>query len=309
VLTSARDCGGKRQRKPSQFISEALDLPAASITAEKGSPMVTIGRHASTESAPVAPRRTSSGEPSAITLSHDRIQRYRRCPRSYRYRHVLDVPARPHHGMVFGNAVHRAIAHLNQSLLDGAPLSLRSVEDHFRAFWRSEGFLSPEHEQLRFDEGLEALRDLRRHVLEEGTVPELVEHRFMTPMGDVKLVGVFDRVDRHEDGGVIIDYKTSGQRTPEEAQEAARKDLQLAIYALAFEDRFGELPHRVELHYLTPALVIGSSPPRDTTLASARKAIDTVAKGVRAGRFPPTPSMHVCRMCAYNGICPDRRLA
>ncbi|UCF09961.1 MAG: ATP-dependent helicase [Candidatus Bipolaricaulota bacterium] len=308
VLTSARDCGGKRARKPSQFISEALNLPATHITPEKGSPLVTIGRHA-TSDAVAALRRRSEGDPrSPITLSHDRIRQYRYCPRSYRYRHVLDVPARPHHGMVFGSAVHRAIARLNQARLEGTPLTLPSLEEHYRAFWRSEGFLSPEHEQLRFNEGLEALADLHRHVAEEDSTPTLVEHRFTFSMEGVKVVGVFDRVDQHEDGGVIIDYKTSGPRTAEEAEGAAKKDLQLAIYALAYRDRFGELPRRLELHFLTPRVVIGRAPPLDASLTAARKAVTTVADGVRAGRFPPTPSPPVCRACAYSGICPERRL-
>lgn len=307
VLTGARDCGGKRPRKPSQFISEAMDLPADKIGLEKGSPLTTIGRHATTQEVTVL-QGVQGPSASELTLSHDKISRYLSCPLAYRYRHVLDVPARPHHGMVYGRAIHRAVAWFNLGRRAGMPPPLTQLREYFRAVWQSEGFLSPEHEELRFVEGLRALDAFHAHALAETSTPELVEERFAFVEGGVKVVGVFDRVDRSGDGGIVIDYKTSPVDDTADAQRRAQRDSQLAIYALAYSRRFGEMPARVELRFLGQRQIIGATPPRTAAVDRARASIATVARGIRDGEFLPTPGAHTCRYCSYSGICPSRRL-
>lgn len=310
VLTSARDCGGKRARKPSQFTGEALDLPVAQMVREKGSPLVTIGRHAgsSGESSAVQPSDTAQSAP-PLTLSFERISCYRSCPRRYRYRYVLDVPARPHHGMVYGRVIHRAIAHFYRAWqADGRWPTLDELRALYRSLWQSEGYLSAEHEELRFNEGLEAMSSFHGHATQEETAPALVEQRFAFFERGVKVVGVFDRVDRSQGRGVVIDYKTSAVGSEEEADRIASRDLQLGVYALAFERRFEALPDSLELHFLTPRLVVGRTSPGEKLLSMARRSLTAVAEGVRAQRFSGTPSPHVCRYCPYVGICPVRKL-
>jgi len=107
---------------------------------------------------------------------------------------------------------------------------------------------------------------------------------------------------------VVIDYKTSAVGSEEEADRIASRDLQLGVYALAFERRFEALPDSLELHFLTPRLVVGRTSPGEKLLSMARRSLTAVAEGVRAQRFSGTPSPHVCRYCPYVGICPVRKL-
>ncbi|MBN1858530.1 UvrD-helicase domain-containing protein [Candidatus Bipolaricaulota bacterium] len=310
-LTGARDLGGRRLRKPSQFVCEALDLPAASLGTAARSPVSSIMRHALESATPPGGskqedlRSADPGPP--LELSHNKIDEYLTCPLRYRYNHVLHVPTRLHHAIVYGSAIHRAIRLYNTGRLSGRPVALPQLRDAFRAAWRSEGFLTERHEQLRMQEGLEALGNFFAHAESEPGTPIQVEQRFSISKGDIRIVGVFDRIDQREDGAVIIDYKTKAIDSQQEADKLTRDSLQLALYAIAYEEMFGVLPARLELRFLTPKLWVGQATPSSKMLEQARASIDQAARGIRAGNFAGEPRYGACRYCPYAGICPHRR--
>jgi len=305
-LTSAQDYGGKRPRKPSLFVSEALDLPAAQIKVLKGSPLAAITRHgrgptqqAVEEELTLVPR----GE-EILELSHRKIDDYLTCPLKYRYIHVLKVPIRRHHTVIYGYAIHQAIKQSNLARHAGQETSVGELKDIFRTTWQAEGFLTPKHEELRFQEGLEALEHFHAHAIQEKTVPTYVERHFSVDEGDVRIVGIFDRIDIADGKGIVIDYKTSAIASEEDAAKRTKESRQLAIYALAYERLFGRLPEGLELHFLTPLLLIGRHKPDQRTIARALSDIKTAADGIRSNRFPAEPSYLACTYCPYRSICP-----
>ena len=134
-----------------------------------------------------------------------------------------------------------------------------------------------------------------------------MERRFSFVDGDVRMVGVFDRIDVVDGRGTIIDYKTSSAITQEQADKRAVNSLQLILYAMAYRSIFGELPSQLELRFLTPEIVVGTASATEKTLTKAREQIAETAEGIRAGRFPGEPAYQACRYCAYAAICPARR--
>ena len=44
-----------------------------------------------------------------LSLSHTQIDDYLTCPLKYKYGHVLRVPLAPHHALVYGAALHKAV--------------------------------------------------------------------------------------------------------------------------------------------------------------------------------------------------------
>jgi len=312
VLTGARDLGGRRLRKPSRFVCEALDLPASSLDTAPSSAVSTITRHGRA----AAPRQPSNHSPGAATvadsepvleLSHHKIDEYLTCPLRYRYNHVLHVPIRVHHAIVYGAAIHRAIRLYNTGRLSGHPVDLPRLRDAFRDAWRSEGFLTQQHEQLRMQEGLDALANFIVYAqAEPGTLLQ-VEQRFSFTKGDVRVVGIFDRIDQRDEGVVIIDYKTRAIGSQEEADKLTADSLQLALYAIAYEQRFGVLPARLELQFLTPKLWIGKAKPTPAMIERAWDSIDQAAQGIRAEGFAADPRFGACRYCAYASICPHKQ--
>ena len=310
-LTSAQDYGGKRPRKPSLFVSEALDLPAAQIKVLKGSPLAAITRHsrgaaqqADEEELTLIPR----GE-EIIELSHRKIDDYLTCPLKYRYIHVLKVPIRQHHTVIYGHAIHQAIKQFNLNRQEGRETSVGELRKIFRTTWQAEGFLTPKHEELRFQEGLEALEHFHAHAVKEENVPTDVERRFAFNEEDVKIIGIFDRIDGNGTEGVIIDYKTTSEIDEARARKRAKESCQLAIYAMAYQHREnGQLPKRLELHFVTRlGLIIGSAEPDERMIDRACSAIKTAAAGIRSGEFPADPTYLACTYCPYRSICPAKR--
>jgi len=309
-LTSALDYGGKRPRKPSLFVSEALDVDVSRQLPQRRSAASRIVRHATMDRPVEAPRPSAPAE-GLLTLSHRTIDDYLTCPLKYRYIHVLRVPIRRHHAVVYGNAIHQAIRLHNVSRIAGRETSLADLEAIFRKHWQAEGFLTPEHEAMRLEEGLRALAAFYAYEQVDPGRPAHIERRFSLLTNGVRLVGVFDRIDLRPGPtpaeGTIIDYKTSDVRTEERAAKRAQESLQLALYAVAFRQLFGRAPDAIELRFLTPDVVIGRAVPSERLFARAAASIERAAAGIRAGAFAASPAYRACRHCAYAPICPERR--
>ncbi len=313
-LTSARDYGGSRGKKLSRFVLEALDLPPAEPPPYKASPLEAIRRHAPAVEEG-ADALGAIPEDAILPLSHYQVDDYLTCPLKYKYIHVLRVPIREHHAVVYGKALHEAISfYLRRKLAaaqrppgdprGGGGATEAEVLEVFQAAWESVGFLSREHEELRLEEGR---RLLRRFVAEEerrGLPPTAVERPFAFLLGTTKVVGRFDRVDERDGRVTIIDYKSSAVRDQKEADRKARESLQLAIYALAYEQMHQRIPDAVELHFLESGLV-GGARKTEGDLAETRATVERVARGVRARSFTATPGYMACSYCAFREICPS----
>jgi DNA helicase-2/ATP-dependent DNA helicase PcrA len=239
-----------------------------------------------------------------LAVSHNQVDDYETCPLKYYYVHVLRIPLRQHHAIVYGNALHKAVEFYLRRRAAG---SVTPLEDFLRAFedaWRNEGFLTREHEEQRKRAGLEALTRFYHEEEATGGTPATVEQEFGFELGPTRVRGRFDRVDETPAGAVIVDYKSSDVTEQKRADQRARESLQLKIYALAWEKMTGRLPVRVELAFLESGLA-GRHRPTEADLAEAREAIEAAAHGIRQRRFDPTPGYQVCRYCAYNQICPS----
>ena len=290
----------KRAAKVSRFVLEALGPEGVAPEAPGAPALLRIAR-AGREPLPAEP---AIAPDAPLTLSYQQVDDWLTCPLKYRYIHVLRVPIRLHPTVIYGHAVHRAIQAYHLAKLQGRTLPLSDLLQVFRGAWRSEGFLSAEQEEEMLAQGEEALRAF--YEFEEGssTAPTFVEKYFAFSEGGAKVVGYWDRVDRGEDGAVIIDYKTS-EVTEDAASRRTRESLQLAIYALAYERLFGARPREVQLRFLGSAgVVVGRAKPTDKVLKRAVEAIREAEAGIRARDFSPRPSFGACRPCAYRNICP-----
>jgi len=289
----------KRPAKVSRFVTEALGEENLDRQAAPFPPGLRIARMAM-DSARVEP---SPAADSLVRLSHRRVDDYLTCPLKYRYVHVLRVPITLHHTVVFGSAVHRGIQAYHMARSQGRSLPVEDVLAVCHNAWRSEGFLSLDHERELYGQAEEALRSFCAFEEAECTAPAEVERYFSFVEGGARVIGYWDRVDRDADRTVIIDYKTSLAR-PRDADRRARDSLQLAIYALAHERLYGAPPDELQLRFLTPEVVVGSAEPKSRLLEKAMQAIAKAEAGVREGDFSPQPSLYACRPCAYRSICP-----
>jgi DNA helicase-2/ATP-dependent DNA helicase PcrA len=319
-LTSARDYGGRSTRKVSQFVLEALDQEREAAPAVKGRSLEELRTF--------APPAELAGEVEAplgpevvLELSHRQVDDYQTCPLKYRYVHILRVPIRRHHTVVYGETLHRVVEHYLRRRAARLYTPLEDLLETYDREWRNEGFLTLAHETARRDAGREAIRRFWHEEEASGSRPSFVEREFGVSLpgadGLTRLRGRWDRVDETEQGPVIVDYKSSDVRDVERADARAEESLQLQIYALVWREMHRRalpdggpdpqdrpaLPARVELRFLETG-VVGRHAPTEADADAALLAVRAAAVGIRARRFQATPSYQACRYCAYNQICP-----
>jgi len=301
-LTSARDYGGARARKVSQFVLEALDLPKDAARPFKAKAIEEIQQFASPLEAtdetlaPIPPDRE-------LLLSHRQVDDYQTCPLKYRYIHLLRVPILRHHTVVYGNTVHKVVEHYLKRRVAGNYTSLEDLLAIYEREWDNQGFLTWDHEEARKAAGRAALTRFWHEEEAGGVRPSHVEKDFGFSLGADRVRGRFDRVDEDLLGATIIDYKTGEVAKQSIADRRTAKSLQLQMYALAWREMTGALPQRVELRFIESNLV-GRHAPDENDVEEATEAVKAAAVGIRARRFEATPSYTACRYCAYNQICP-----
>ena len=195
LLSHAADYGGRRARRVSPFVLEALDVPLADVArpAPVTAPAERIAAHAA-PGRPAEPAVRPAGEP--LSLSFYQVDDYLTCPLKYRYAHVVRVPVAPHHSIVYGAALHRAVQEFHRRQARGETMSQADLEAAFEAAWTSEGFVTREHEEARLAAGRAALARFRDEQLRPGTViPAYVERDFAFTLAGDRIRGRWDRVD------------------------------------------------------------------------------------------------------------------
>jgi DNA helicase-2/ATP-dependent DNA helicase PcrA len=339
VLSHAADYGGARARRISPFVLEALDLPVAAGTPGSGArPSTPLERLASFEptSPTVGAERDPSDEP--LMLSFYAIDDYLTCPLKYKYAHVLRVPLAPHHAIIYGAALHKAVQEFHRRHARGDVMSEADLFAAFERAWSNEGFMSRDHEEARLESGRKALRRFREEQLRpNAVVPAYVEREFSFSLDGDRVRGRWDRVDIEPAGDLvavgpgpgsanssephadvvtptlpllgrervtITDYKSSDVRDPARARQRARDSLQLQIYAMGYEAMTGRLPDAVQLHFLESGLV-GRAEVDPKRLEKARGLIARAAAGMRARDYTAKPDHLSCSYCAFREICPS----
>jgi DNA helicase II / ATP-dependent DNA helicase PcrA len=302
IFTSARDYGGARERKVSQFVLEALELPKDAARPFRGKAVEEIERFAPPPGieAGAPPPMAQSEE---LLLSHKQVDDYQTCPLKYRYVHLLRVPILRHHTVVYGSTIHEVVEFYLKRRVEGNYTALADLLAEYERKWLNQGFLTWEHQEARKAAGREALTRFWHQEEADGLKPTWIEKDFAFTVGNNRVRGRFDRVDEDLLGAVIVDYKTSEVIRQKDADRRAAASLQLKMYALAWREMTGRLPQRVELRFIETG-VVGRREPTAADLETAMEAVGAAADGIRARRFEATPSRQACRYCAYSQICP-----
>jgi DNA helicase-2/ATP-dependent DNA helicase PcrA len=211
-----------------------------------------------------------------------------------------------HHAVVYGSAIHQAVQEYLRRKAEDRKINLDELVSVFEATWVSEGFLTREHEEQRFEAGKTALKRFFEQEEASGSTPAYIEKEFCFFVDNNRIIGRWDRVDEGNGGTRIVDYKSSQVHTQQDADKRTKQSLQLHIYALAYQRTFGKTPDSVELHFLESGLV-GRHEVTEGEMEDATERIKDSAEGIRARRFDAAPEYMSCQYCAYNSICPSSR--
>ena len=297
-FTSAAYYGGKRERKVSQFVLEALDLPKADISMIRQPLKDQIELFAPAELSFPSRRKLRKDEP--LYLSFYQIDDYLTCPLKYKYAHVLRVPLLPNHQILYGSALHKMAQAYNQARLNEQKISEKELVDVLMINWSPEGFISRTHEEQRLKKAKKAIKLFFKKQNASKRKIKFAEDNFTISRENTILRGRWDRVD---EGGYIIDYKSSEVKTQKDADKRAKDNLQLSIYALVWQEKFGGLPAAVELYFFEAGLT-GSSKRDSKDIGKTWEKIQKVAGGIRADKYNAMPNSRKCGFCPYSEICP-----
>ncbi|MFH1190982.1 MAG: UvrD-helicase domain-containing protein [Candidatus Omnitrophota bacterium] len=303
-FTSAQDYGGKRLRKVSQFVLEALGKQLkADVEKTKTAAIESIQRFAPVEQLPESAfEKIPEGR--LVTLSYYQIDDYLTCPLKYKYVNILRVPIMEHHTVIYGRAMHEAISEYLLRKLNGVKVTSAELLNSFKTNFDPQGFLDLSHQEERFRLGREALIRFYKDEERRNLIPKSIEEKFSFIIGDNKISGRFDRIDLEPDGAVIMDFKTSAIKTQKDADKRVKESKQLALYALAYQQIYGILPIAVALYFLESG-IIGRYELQEDDLGDVLEDIRDVSAGIRNQDFPAKPEYKACTYCAYNQICPQ----
>jgi hypothetical protein len=207
------------------------------------------------------PRKASIDSDGVVNMSFSRLSDYTACPLRYHYNYNLRVKVPPNRHLILGQAMHSAIEAHARRVMQGKPADIDVLHAAFMATWTPDGCDGPTEAQAIQSQALAALRSY--HELESSSrmgPPGLVEQVFQIAVrGEVRVTGVWDRVDFHPE--------TSGKAIVKEYKKALSDyqikhtgaNLQLHVYAWAFEAVFGFLPTQVLLQEIGSATKMGTT--------------------------------------------------
>ena len=244
------------------------------------------------------------------TLSPSRASDFKTCPQLFKFR---AIDRRPEPTTVYqarGTTAHLALERLFD--LPAIQRDARTLFDLFRQAWSEvrgdseyeELFATPDEETAWGIASMELLANYFS-IEDPRTIDPFDREMDMTEDLDGMVIrGILDRIDRDEDGQLVItDYKT-GKAPPE--RFAFPAFFALKIYALLIRRRTGETPKELRLLYLNgPTLYRLAIEDRqlDAMDSQLRALWKTIEKAIATESYPPKPG-RLCNWCSFQDICP-----
>ena len=231
------------------------------------------------------------------SLSASAIDRYERCPLSYKLSLDWKLPEEPGANMQFGSAMHTALLACFDAMRKGRPMAGEDVVNNFLNEFQKAKIDDDVQRGLYERDGCRQLRAFLESpaAMPHGTVA-MLEQTFKCEIAGTRVTGRIDRVDEDDDGYVIVDYKTGNPKS----QAAADDSLQLSVYAIALGSS-KPVKTLIFQNLDDNSTVETTRSPEDLRETEAK--IARVAAGIAAGQFEAEPGGH-CNWCAYRTICP-----
>jgi|HubBroStandDraft_4_1064222.scaffolds.fasta_scaffold01366_4 DNA helicase-2/ATP-dependent DNA helicase PcrA len=310
LILSGKKGTGKKDVTPSGYLRELVTAGATSLKGCVEFELVPGGLRVPTIQAGAQPMSRIAEwvqlpplpQTAKRTLSASAIDRYERCPLSYKLSLEWNLPEEAGANMQFGSAMHLALKVYFDAERMGRPTPVDDVVSYFLDEFGKAKIEDPVQRELYERDGARQLRAFLESsaAMPHGTVA-LVEHRFTCEIGGVRVKGIVDRVDEDIFGYVITDYKTGKPK----AQKLADESLQLSVYAIALgADR--PVKSLILQNLENNSAVETARSPEE--LRKTELKIVQVAAGIAEGKFAPKVGRH-CSWCAYRMICPEKEVS
>jgi putative RecB family exonuclease len=251
------------------------------------------------------------------SLSASAIQLYLTCSLKYRFQYVDRLPRLTlSENQAFGTAIHAALNWLHKARKRGHNPPLAEVLQVFDGDWYAQTQAEGTRVTFGDDGDASALGYKGRELLSQyyhlppGQVRDS-EVWFTLPLvnpatGEVLDVPVRGAMDLIETDDTIVEFKAP-KRAP--ALSDLPDDIQVTIYAYAYEKLFGRLPKEIR-----KVSLVRTKQPRIEPQITGRTQKDferlfhlgrEVVRAVRAGAFLPSRGCWLCADCEYRQDCDE----
>ena len=238
----------------------------------------------------------------AYLLSATKLKTYMRCPKAYYFRYECGLNEQSAFASAaLGTALHGALAQLYQDWHYEEPLPATAWLRHC---WESnangltdkqlaEGWLLM---QQYYEREIVPLGVMQKPLATEGRIQGLL----LVNGIEFKLMGRYDRLDFLADGLALIDYKSAKSPT---LLSSAEVDLQLGLYYLALEQRYGQSLKRMSLLYLRTGERV-SYEASEAHKQQVNSVISELAQRLREESEWQPKCGNQCGHCQYARYCP-----
>jgi len=250
--------------------------------------------------------------PAPVSLSPSRVSSFQECALKFRFSSIENLPQPPGIHAVKGNVVHRALELLmalepSQRTAPAAHESMVAARAEYETVYDFTGLNLVPAQAAKFWDECSALID-GYLAMEDPTEIKDIEMELWveTPLEGFSIRGYIDRLERNQDGNLVItDYKTG--RSPYNKSDEDGKMRQLEMYAYMIRAMRGELPATLQLLYIKDGVRLTRAPTEQsmkfvaTRTSAMYKAIENACN---TGSFP-TKKSGLCNFCAYKPWCPE----
>lgn len=308
---------GKRERKLSPYIYDAMDVDFVSKTIEAKKIKRTGIQESLLEWNPEKREEKAAQEVNALNkityISYSQLQTFDVCPLHYKLKYILKIPTPQSASQSFGTSIHSVLRDYYYLFAKGQKITKQTIPELLKKDWIEEGYTSKQHQQHAKERALDVVTKYIEQNFNKDMKPQdiILETPFQFFISSenrkegIKIGGRIDRIDTVPDGKIeIIDYKT-GSNIPNEKKLS--EDLQLTVYALAALHvkclKFQKKPEDIllSLHYVEEDKKFTTTRTAQQLEEAKEKIFAKVAE-IETSKFLCSHSA-LCLNCEYKMLC------
>ena len=238
-------------------------------------------------------------------FSASALNTYNKCPLHYKFTYVLKVPSASKMLFNLGSLIHKVIHQLTLRELEGVPPTEGKAFALLERLWPSAGFSSKQEEWEKRVEAEQLLTTYIEWNLENENEVVGAEVEFLFPLNGRNVKGFIDRLERTSDGEyVVVDFKTGSTI---ESKKIIPDNIQMNVYCLAVQNKFGKIPVRCSLLYLKKKRMVDYEPDIQN-LEKQKARLEGIIQQVISESFEPSPSYEACLFCGYGELCETKEV-
>ncbi len=250
------------------------------------------------------------------SASYSRLSQFLRCPLQFYFKRILKLPEpTAGSGLVFGSAIHNALAYIHNQIKVGETIDRDIVIREFLETWHD--YRGTEI-KYKANESRKSLSEMGARLLDlylENPISvgiRQVEHNVLVPLMNSRheylatpMVSVFDLLTETNGTVTLHEFKTSARKY---SCLEVDLSLQATAYANAVYQLYGQIPI-VEFVVLTktktPKIHRIETYRTEQQLLQFGDLVEKVESAIRNNSFYPNPSPMNCSTCPFREPCKD----